>query len=765
MNPRVRVLFASGAACVALWSTACSRSPQYYVEKGNQLYASGKYDDAVLNYRKAIQKKTSFGEAYYGLGLTAIKQNHAEDAAGALSRAVELLPENRDAREKLADIYLNSYLIDSSRPKFYYDRLKALSADLLAKDPKSFAGLRLKGYLALTDRKPKEAAEDFQKAYEVQSTDAGVAVSWVQALFLDERFDEGETLARNLIQKHPNFGRLYDLLYERYVTSKRQPEGEAILKLKVANNPKSAPYTLQLARYYLAAQKPADAAAVLKRMVDDKADFPQARLQIGDFYYLMGNWPEAIRYYEEGSRADPKQALVYQEKVTNALLAQGKRDEAAKMVDSIMKDHPGNEEARKVSATLSAETGKPEAIAAATAEFKLLSKTRSKDADLYYKLGRVYQLSGKTDEAKDAFHEALNIQKDFLLPRYELAEISLAEARPQAAMQYSSEILSARPTDTRARFLHASALMGKGDYPLAREEFTQLVKQDPQNADAQLQLGFLNLREQKFNDAAAVFHALAGKGDARAIAGLAEVYVAQNRLDEAMQLLSTSMQSSNAPLLRLELARVAVRAGKYAVAETQYRELLTRAPNSVELQLGLGDAYQLKGDFPRAIAVFQDAVKSAPKDPVPLMYLGAAFDKAGRASEATASYRRALALQPDNTSAMNNLAYILAETGGSLDEALRLAQRAVAKAPQDPNLKDTLGWIYVKQNMTDSGLQIFQNLVRQYPKVAMYRYHLGVALFAKGDKAKARSELTLALANRPLPDDEQKIKDFMKRLN
>jgi tetratricopeptide (TPR) repeat protein len=307
--------------------------------------------------------------------------------------------------------------------------------------------------------------------------------------------------------------------------------------------------------------------------------------------------------------------------------------------------------------------------------------------------------------------------------------------------------------------------MGKGNYPGAREEFTQLVKQEPANADAQLQLGLLNLREQKFSEAAGIFRTLSGKGDPRAVMGLAEVYMAQNKLEDAMQLVTTAMQSSNSPLLRLELAKVAVRSGKYAVAEAEYHELLTRNPNSVELHIGLGNAYELKGDFPRSIAVLQEAVKMVPNDPVPVMYLAGAFNKAGRVSEATATYRRALTLQPDNTSAMNNLAYLLAETGGGLDEALQLAQRAVAKAPQDPNLKDTVGWIYVKKNMTDSGLQIFQNLVRQYPKVPLYRYHLGVALFAKGDKRKAKDELTLALINRPQPDEEQKIRDFIKRLN
>jgi len=53
--------------------SGCSETKQSYVAKGNKLFAAGKYQDATLNYRAAIQKDAGYGEAYYRLGLAAIK--------------------------------------------------------------------------------------------------------------------------------------------------------------------------------------------------------------------------------------------------------------------------------------------------------------------------------------------------------------------------------------------------------------------------------------------------------------------------------------------------------------------------------------------------------------------------------------------------------------------------------------------------------------------------------------------------------------------
>ncbi len=84
---------------------------------------------------------------------------------------------------------------------------------------------------------------------------------------------------------------------------------------------------------------------------------------------------------------------------------------------------------------------------------------------------------------------------------------------------------------------------------------------------------------------------------------------------------------------------------------------------------------------------------------------------------------------------MNNAAFFLADTDGDLDEALRLAKNALAKNPGQPSFSDTVGYIYLKKGMLDSAIQSFSTLARRYPDSASFRYHLGLALLQKGEKA------------------------------
>src|SRR5205814_1142534 len=131
----------------------------------------------------------------------------------------------------------------------------------------------------------------------------------------------------------------------------------------------------------------------------------------------------------------------------------------------------------------------------------------------------------------------------------------------------------------------------------------------------------------------------------------------------------------------------------------------------------------------------------------------------GQAGEAIVDFRRHLAIAPDDPSTLNNLAFLLADTGGSLDEALNLIGKAKARLPNNPGIDDTLGWIYVKKNMNDSAIQVLGRLVNKYPGKAEFRYHLGVALLQKGDKQKAKVEFETALAKVPSKEIADKIKE------
>jgi Flp pilus assembly protein TadD len=178
----------------------------------------------------------------------------------------------------------------------------------------------------------------------------------------------------------------------------------------------------------------------------------------------------------------------------------------------------------------------------------------------------------------------------------------------------------------------------------------------------------------------------------------------------------------------------------------------------------LGSLYELKGDSANAIAVYREAQTISPNDATATFLLAGALAKASRIGEAKTQYESLLKSHPDNSAAMNNLAYLLADTSGDLDQALSLAQRAVQKAPGQPEFSDTIGYVYLKKKMLDSAVRSFNSLVQKYPGNPTYRYHLGMALFETGDKARARKELGTALANHPSEDQAAKIRELVTKI-
>ena len=748
-------LFAALSACT---------NKQSYITKGNSLFDAGKFAEAAINYRKALQKDPRFGEAYYRLGLTALKLGDANQAYAALTQATELVPDNDDAAEKLAGLCLNSYLRDPRHPKKMYDQVTRLAERLLARNPNSFDGLRLKAVLARTDRKPDEAIALFRKALQAKPGDPGVTTALAETLQQNGQPKEAETLALNLVAQNKTYGPIYDELYGWYVQANRIPDAEGILKTKVENNPKRADYLLQLALHYSRRQKPAEMSATLGRLLNNPADFPDARLQVGDFYMNVRNFAEAIRYYQEAGQANPQQNIVSKKRITDALVAQGKKAEAASLVDEILKEQPNDESARRVRANLWLDSRKPENVDKALKEYTALSAQHPEDASLWFQMGVANRLKGDQDAARKQFQEAVTRRPDFIDARFQIAAINLSQRRATEALQQASEILSLRPNDPRARMLHAAALFSSGNHASARTELNQLIRDFPQYAEPRLELGLVALSEKKYQEAKEIFGKMAGN-DPRAASGLAATSSSERQFDKAIEVLNGALKKSpDSLMLREQLANTESAAGQYDLAIAEYQQLLASESNSVPLRLRLGQIYEAKGDYNNAAARFREALAMAPKDPTAMFMMADALTRTGQASAAKTQYQNLLQIQPDNLVAMNNLAFLLAETGDDLDEAMRLAQRAVQKLPGQANFSDTIGYVYLKKGMRDSAVRTFSGLVQRYPTNPTFHYHFGMALFETGDKTGASKELGAALANHPSDEEAAKIRALASKI-
>jgi hypothetical protein len=121
-------------------------------------------------------------------------------------------------------------------------------------------------------------------------------------------------------------------------------------------------------------------------------------------------------------------------------------------------------------------------------------------------------------------------------------------------------------------------------------------------------------------------------------------------------------------------------------------------------------------------------------------------------------------VSPGKALALNNAAYLMAETGGDLYEALRYARRAQMLEPRITQIADTTGWVELKMGWTDDATGIFVRLVTDEPGSPTYRLHLALTLEKGVAHSAELDELIKELRKDPSPENQERIKAIMKQL-
>lgn len=746
---------------------SCSRIPRHYLEKGNELFAAGKYEDASINYRKAIQGNGSYGDAYYRLGLTSLKLGDPGGAVEYLSRAASLMPGRQEVEVALAEACIGGYSRDRRRPKQLYDEAVRTADDLLSADANSYDGLRLKGMIAVIDHKLDDSAEFFRQANRVRPMQPAVIIELTQVLASTNQGPEAQALLRELIQKEPAFQPGYQLLYRLLREQHSGDEAEAVLKMRADRNPLSIESWLDLAKHYASISRPPEMAAALQHILADPAHFPQGRLEAGAVYQAVGNRVEARRLFEDGAKQDSKNRLVYEKRIIGILLAENQRAEARKRLDAILQSNPDDEDAIRLDADLKLAEGKPEsAVAAATAMQGLVAK-HPRSEQLLYDTGRAWQVAGRPDNARAQFQQAAASRADYLAPRLALAELNLQTGNPTEALRYIDEVLKYDPRNLPVRLLRATALRLAGRTSESRSELRRLLAENPASADAQLQLGLVDVAEKRYAEAEATFRRFyhPNQQDLRPLAGLVQLYLDSGQPARGINLLEAELQhSSNPNLIRRTLGRTALAGKNYDLAIDQFKALAATSPEDASLQFDLGEAFRLKGSPEAALQYHRKAVELSPGNAAARISLASDLKSIGRIPEAEAQYRQVLSTDPNNPLAQNGLAYLLGESGRNLDEALKYAELAVKSEPGENGFRDTLGFVQLKKNMTDSAVWIFQQLLEKAPNDATFRLHLAMAYVSRGQRDLAKQQLQTGIASHPDARDLGRLQEMLNSL-
>ena len=732
----------------------CAQDPEArarkFVELGKKYYDREQYKEASILYRRALQQDGRSAEAYYRLGL-ALKQLAMPQATGAFIRAFELDPHNLDAFLHLAEAHLLTLSLPVPQsPDIVMTALLDHTQRAEQRNPGTFEVLYIKGRIAAFQKSYDQAIALLREAQQLRP-ESGLLSFFIAATMLEDgRGEEAERTALAGLEKDPGQPRLYDLLYVLYTHQGRLREAEEMLQTKCERNPDAVEHWIGLALHYWYREKVAEMEATLNRLISDPQRRSDARGAVGDFYMLIRRPDLALEHYRAGLEAKPKNERLFRYSIVRAHLATGDPGKATEVIDGLLADDPNDWNALGLRGIVALRSGKEGALARALADLKAAVEELPDNISLRHSLGQAYLMSGDPFHAEGEFRRTLELKPDFRESQYALIDLYLLRNQFTEAQVLADSILREQPLDPHAALGRSVALIGLDERASARQELTKLIERGAVRRDAEYYLARLTFREGKYQEAEARFRRLAAATppDPRAALGVLDVLRAQGRTSEAKQYLDQLVKAAPASTnLRLALVKAAIADLDYDRAQAELDLLLAAHPDNADALTSMAQLSALRGNHAAAMDYYQRAANAPRPTATAFFGLGTMLAAQNEFASARQHLQRALELDPDSPVILNNLAFVLAESGTDLDTALTYAQRAVARAPHIADFADTLGIVYLKKNLNENAVKVLSEIAGKHPSRFDFQYRFGLALFRNGDPATARSVLTEALAN------------------
>jgi Flp pilus assembly protein TadD len=177
--------------------------------------------------------------------------------------------------------------------------------------------------------------------------------------------------------------------------------------------------------------------------------------------------------------------------------------------------------------------------------------------------------------------------------------------------------------------------------------------------------------------------------------------------------------------------------GETEKAEAQYKKALELNPGYLIARVNLAMLSLKHGEPEDALRLLQDGIKEYPENADLHNGIGIYELRKGKIKEAVNPFRKAIDIQGENPVFYNNLAYAYAESNEYLNEALKLAKKALKGDPQNAVFLDTLGWIYFKKGVFDESIVYLSSALEIAPRTEVIRSHLVTVYRWIGQEQKA----------------------------
>jgi tetratricopeptide (TPR) repeat protein len=755
----------------ALFIGACTtpeKAKAQHVARGQALLKDKKFQDAVLEFRSALQIDERLADAHWGLANAYEGMQRFQEAFNEMKQTVELDANNLDARVRLG----NYFIVNARQSAAAISEAERLARDILQKDPNHIEGHILMGTVFYTQGKKAEALQELNHAVELNPERIESHLSLARLYALTNDMATADATYKHAISVN-NSSALAHYEYGKYlVQTNRVDAAEAEFQTAVQVEPSNRDARFVQASFYLVNKRYNKAEEAYQALAQLDKDKPQGRSVLGDFYGATGRLDEAIAIYKEVVKNAPDYTQG-RYRLAELQLNRGDLTNAAAAVDEILKKDVSDRQAMVLRARIEMQSGDTISMKAAIADLQeVLKQEPNSRAGLYFMAEANFR-SGQIDQARVFAGDLERNYPEYLPAKLMQAQINLSAGDAKSALQTTSQLLDrinkATPdreltpqvlADLRVNSLvvHGSAAMQLRDLKTARQDFMMAHDAAPKSSDIYVNLAAISLAENKpdeaigfYNDALTIDSA-----NFNSLRGLITLYASRNQTSQAHARIDQSIaaQPNNAGLHFLK-GQVYGFERNVEGAEGEFRRALEIDANYLAAYSALGALFVNTNQQDRAIAEYTKIVERRPDNAAAYTLIGMLEMNRQNFDAAVDNYRKALAKDEHAVFAANNLAYLYAEYGkGNMDEAVRLAQSAVQSNPGVSNFSDTLGWVYYKKGLYGAAAEQLKKAVSIEEQAARrsngspsptYYFHLGVALSANGDKTAARKQIETAL--------------------
>jgi tetratricopeptide (TPR) repeat protein len=419
--------------------------------------------------------------------------------------------------------------------------------------------------------------------------------------------------------------------------------------------------------------------------------------------------------------------------------------------------------------------------------------------EIHNNLGNTYLLAHKFDGAEKEFRAILSLSPSNRDANYNLGVALLAQHRPKDAIRYFQRV---QPPNLSTQFNLVQAFLLAGETTQGLQTAGHLSATNKDNVRLHFTLGVLlaandqyqaGARELEIADALkpgtyeilynlgqaylgsgktdraeeVLSHALRLRPDSvQALYFLAKAYSNQRQDGRALDLLSRAHQIApgNTDVIFL-MARLSMRQSFFEDAIPLLEQGVRIDPRRPDLHAALGECYFTTGKVPQALKEFGTLIELDPSGRS-YAFMALYFRHMGRFEEAKKYLMLGLKADPNNSSCLYNMGYILSRQG-NYAEAEKWLRKAIAADPKNGDALFELAGVKMSERKFEEAIPLLQKCTRLTPQPARAYYKLAVAERSLHQMASAERDLkvfqTLSKDQASGPYPFQHLFDYLDR--